>query len=350
MKREKKQKKIRLTSLPNSTYIFIIMFVFLSLAVKNFFTAANLSNLILQATPLIIISVGMSLVIMSGELDLSVGGIISMSGVAAAMILRTGAHWAIAILGALGIGLVYGLFNGLVVHKMKVSAFIATFGSMGIAQSLANTLSGKRTVYWDPSPDNAAIDLMNQNIVALKLGSRTVDVLSLSVIPVVCIVIVALILSAFQKTVLGTYVYAVGHNQETARLAGINVNRVKIGIFVLSGLLAGVAGCLLMIRTECVQPTMGEGLEFYAVVASVLGGNVLTGGKGSIPGTIMGAFVIYAIRNAMVLAGFTTFAVMVATGLALIFGMMVNMTVESAVGKRKMNGNKGVAWGEGEVH
>ena len=329
MENQTRKRKIRLSSLPNSAYILIILFIFLSVMVPKFCTPANLSNLLLQASTLIIISVGMSLVIMSGDVDLSMGGVISMAGVIAAMSLRAGMHWLIAVGLSLMASAVYGMFNGIVVHKLKVPAFIATFGSMGIAQSLANTMSSKRTVYWEESASNRLINSMNQNLVELHLGSKAVDVISISAIPLVCIVIAALVILVFNKTSLKSHIYAIGHNEEIARLSGIHVDRLKIGLFVMSGVMAGVAGCLLMVRTSCVQPTMGDGMEFYAIVAAVLGGNMMRGGKGSIPGAIMGALVLYCIRNAMVLAGFTTFAVMVTIGFVLILGMLVNMAVEN---------------------
>lgn len=346
MESERKRKRIRLSSLPNSAYILLILFVFLSITVPKFCTATNLSNLLLQSSTLIVISVGMSLVIMSGDVDLSMGGVISLAGVIAAMGLRAGLHWIPALLLALAASGVYGLFNGIVVHKLKVPAFIATFGSMGIAQSLANTLSSKRTVYWEESPLNAVISAMNQNLFTLRIGPRSVDVISVSSIPLVCLVLAAVVILLYGKTSLKAHVYAIGHNEEIARLSGIHVDRLKIGLFGISGLLAGVAGCLLMVRTGCVQPTMGEGMEFYAIVAAVLGGNLMQGGRGSIPGAIMGALVLYCIRNAMVLAGFTTFAVMVTIGFVLILGMLVNMTMEfiSRRGERKtqkMSGNGG---------
>ncbi len=323
-------KRFKLSSLPNSIYIFIIVFVFFGMTIDKFWSPANISTLLLQASVLLTIAMGMSIVIMTGGIDLSVGGIISLSAVVAGTILKLGGHWMFAVLGALATGAAVGFINGIVVQKLKVDSFIATFGMANIAQSLANVISAKRTVYWDALPQNEMIKTLSGDIFSKQLGyyNLAADVISLSYISLICIVVMIVMNVAFKKTRLGSYVYAIGANQETARLAGIKTNAWRIGVFMLSGLLGAVAGVMLLLRTQSVQPTLGDGLEFYAVVAAVLGGNALEGGKGSVMGAILGAFVLYSIRAALSLEGISTFWVMVTIGGVLIVGMIINGLVD----------------------
>ena len=142
------------------------------------------------------------------------------------------------------------------------------------------------------------------------------------------IFIIAVVLLLFYRTTLGSNTYALGANEETARLAGISPNRWKTGIYVGAGFLAAIAGMVLMIRTNSLQPMIGENLEFQAVVAAVLGGNSLKGGKGSIPGAILGALTLFTVRNAMSLSGVNTSVVMVVIGCTLIVGMVINEVVQ----------------------
>ncbi len=317
-------------SLPNSSYIFLIVFLFFGITVEKFWSPGNLSTLLLQASVLLTIAMGMAIVIMSGGVDLSVGGTISLSAVVAGTILKFGGHWILALLGAFATGIVIGFLNGIVIQKMKVVPFITTFGMANIAQSLANVISQKRTVYWDQLAQNEIIKTLSGNIFSKQLGSYdlAVDVISISYISLVSILVMIAINVAFKKTRLGVYVYAIGKDQESARLSGIKTDAWVTGVYMLSGFLASIAGVMLLIRTQSVQPTLGEGLEFYAVVSAVLGGNSLKGGKGSIGGAILGAFVLYTIRSALTLEGVSTFWVLVTIGSVLIVGMVINNLVD----------------------
>ena len=163
-------------------------------------------------------------------------------------------------------------------------------------------------------------------MISLQIGPTTkaVDMLQISYSLVICVFLVIVFNLLFRKTRLRTYIYAIGDNQNTARLAGIHVEGWRILAFSLSGTLAGIAGYLLLLRTQSVQPTIGDSMEFYAVVAAVLGGNSLKGGKGSVPGAICGALVLYSIRSALSLSGISTFWVQITVGCVLILGLMLN--------------------------
>lgn len=332
-----KKRKFKFSSLPNSLYVLAIVFILSSVLVKNFFSPGNLSNLILQSSILMLLSFGMSLVIMTGGVDLSVGGILSLTGVTMALLLKNGNNAIVAILVGLLVGILFGILNGFLVAKVKIAPFISTFAMMGIAQSLANVFAGSRTVYWDEMPQNELMDKLGGNLFQISFGSEAKNVLSIPFIVVITTICLAAVIIIFKKTSFGNYIYAVGENEEVARLSGIKTVSFKILVFAISGFLAAVAGLMIIIRTECMQPTLGSGYEFQAVVASVIGGNSLRGGKGSLTGTILGALALFSVRSALTLEGISTSVVMIVIGAVLILGMVMNEFVNKLDDKRLLS-------------
>ena len=332
----KRKINIRLSDFPNSTYVFIVAFVLAAKIVPNFFTPGNITTMLTQACVMMILSTAMSMCLMMGCIDLSLGGMVSMTGVIIAILLKNGVHAGIAILAGIVSGTAFGMFNGFVVTKMKVPPFIATFGASGIAQSIANTISQERTISWEQGSHVKLVNLLGSNILTVYFGPRPAQILSISALLLITVIIIAIVLVLFKKTTLGSNVYALGANEETARLSGIDNVKWKVGIYALSGFLASLAGMIVMIRTNSLQPTVGDGLEFQAVVAAVLGGNSMKGGKGSVPGAVLGALTLYTVRNAMSLWGIDTSVVMVVIGCILVFGMMLNQVVNSLAEKRKL--------------
>jgi len=207
---------------------------------------------------------------------------------------------------------------------MKVPPFIATFGSMGIAQSIANTLSGKRTIYWEEGSHSAILDFLGGNVIRMQFGAEASTIFYVPFLVVLTALVVGIVIFLFKRTVFGTYTYAIGENEETARLSGIATRTWTVLLYVVSGILASVAALLVLIRTNSMQPTSGEWLEFQAVVAAVLGGNALEGGKGSLYGAIFGALTLYVVRSALSLKGIDTSATMVVIGGVLVVGMILN--------------------------
>lgn len=335
----KKKLSIRFNNLPNSTYVFIVAFVLASVIVPNFLTPGNLTTMLTQACVMMILSTAMSMCLMMGCIDLSLGGMVSMTGVIIAILLKNGVHAGIAILAGILSGTAFGMFNGFVVTKMKVPPFIATFGASGIAQSIANTISQERTISWEQGGHVKLINMLGSNILTVYFGPRPAQILAVSALLVITVIILAIVLVLFKKTTLGSNLYALGANEETARLSGIDNVKWKVGIYALSGFLASLAGMIVMIRTNSLQPTVGDGLEFQAVVAAVLGGNSMKGGKGSVPGAILGALTLYTVRNAMSLWGIDTSVVMVVIGCILVFGMILNQAVNSLAEKQKLYRN-----------
>jgi len=316
--------RLRLSDLPNSVFAFLLVFILASIWVPRFFSPGNLSTLLLQASILIILSIAMSLVVISGGIDLSMGGVLSMCGVIMALCLRSGMHVLAAIFVGIASGAAFGLLNGLFVTRMKVPPFIATFGSMGIAQSIANTLSGKRTIYWEEGSHNAILEFLGGNVIRIQFGTEASTIFYVPFLVLLTAVVVGVVIFIFKRTVLGAYTYAIGENEETARLCGIATRTWTMLLYVISGMLASLAALLVLIRTNSMQPTSGEWLEFQAVVAAVLGGNALEGGKGSLYGAIFGALTLYTVRSALSLKGIDTSATMVVIGAVLIVGMILN--------------------------
>ena len=336
--------RFRLSNLPGSVFVFIFVFCIASFWVPRFFSPGNLSTLLLQASILMILSTGMALSLICGNIDLSMGGNLSMCGVIIALCLNRGMH----ALPAIGIGMVcgalFGFLNGIFVTKMKVPSFIATFGSMGIAQSIANTLSERRTLYWDAGPQTRILNFLGGDILRIEFGSQASMILTVPFLVLLTICVLAFVIFVFKKTVLGSYIYAIGENEETARLCGIDTTKWKISVFMISGALASIAALLVLIRTNSMQPTSGDGLEFQAVVAAVLGGNSLKGGKGDLYGALFGALTLYTVRSSLTLAGIDTSVTMIVIGAVLVVGMILN---ELAVRhEKKLLGRPAELYGE----
>lgn len=312
------------TRIPEATWIFLIVFLIASVVVPNFFSVGNLSTLLLQVCTLTLLSVAMGLTLMMGSIDLSMGGVVSMSGVIMAYIMSAGISAWLALPVGLLLGLAFGFLNGILVTKLKVPAFIATFGSMGIAQSIANTVSQERTISWVASEKTSLITFLGSKALVVQMGEGASNALSISNLLIITVIAVAIVWIVFSRTTLGSNIYALGANQETARLSGIDVMKWRIIVFMISGLLASLGGIVVMVRSNSVQPTIGANMEFQACVAAVLGGNIMEGGRGSVPGAVLGALTLYTIRSAMSLLGIDTSWVQVTIGVVLVIGMIIN--------------------------
>lgn len=320
--------------IPEATWIFLIVFILASVLMPNFFSVGNLSTMLLQACTLTLLSVAMALTLMMGSIDLSMGGVVSMSGVIMANMMSVGLSAWVALATGLLLGLVFGLFNGVLVTKLRIPPFIATFGSMGIAQSIANTISQERTVTWVTGEKTSLISFLGSKALVIKMGEGASNTLTISNLLIITAIAVAAVWFMFSRTTLGSNIYALGANQETARLSGINVTKWRIIVFMISGLLASLGGIVVMVRSNSVQPTIGANLEFQACVAAVLGGNIMTGGRGSVPGAVFGALTLYTIRSAMSLLGIDTSWVQVAIGIVLVIGMIINNFVTQRENRR----------------
>ena len=265
--------------------VIVIIGLILSFLSPVFLTPNNLRTVLLEISTNTYIALGMTLVMILGGIDLSVGSIVAMSGTLTVgfMALNHQPMWLAAILG-LGMGAAIGLINGLVVAFFKIPSFIVTLGMLNVARGVAYVYSGGRSTR-----------MMNPAFTGV--GSGYLWVLPLPVLYMVALIVIFVV--ALNLTKFGTYVYAIGGNRESARLSGVPIKKVEIATFIISGVLAAFAGLVLSARMFSGQPSVGIGYELDAIAACVLGGVSMAGGIGRISGTIFGAIVIGIISNGL---------------------------------------------------
>lgn len=304
----------------NKMLIILILMVALMSTLSNvFFTSENLLNIIEQISINLILAAGMTFVIISGGIDLSVGAILAAGGVVAASIVKSGGSPWMAVIAAVLVGAVLGLINGLPIAKLAVPPFIITLAMMTIARGIAY-------VYVDGQP------IVGLPESFLKIDQGTFLSISNSIWIMVIVLIVSQILLRYTK--LGRYVYYVGGNEEAARVSGINVSRIKIFVYTLSGLLSGIAGVILTSRINSGQPQAGLSYELDAIAAVIIGGTSLNGGTGAISGTIVGAAIIGVINNGLNLLNVSSFYQMIIKGLVIAAAVILDIRTNQ---KKKSN-------------
>jgi ribose/xylose/arabinose/galactoside ABC-type transport system permease subunit len=291
--------------------ILLAIALFLSIISPVFLTFNNLLNVVRQISINGIIAVGMTFVIIIGGIDLSVGSIVAVAGVIAGSILSTNpSNVFYAVFAAIVASAIFGLLNGLLVSKFNIAAFVATLATMTIARGFA-------LVYTNGKP----YVLASKSFSTLGQGY-----LGAIPVPVVILVIVVAIMSIMLNfTKFGRYVYALGGNENATKVSGINVSRVKTWVFVVNGALAGLAGVILASRINSGQPAIGTGFELDAIAAVVIGGTSLTGGVGTISGTIIGSLIIGIINNGLNLLNVSSYYQQIVKGLIIAIAVIVDM-------------------------
>ncbi|NPV65862.1 MAG: ABC transporter permease [Anaerolineae bacterium] len=291
--------------------ILLTLVVFFSLASDRFLQSRNLVNILVQNAPVIVMAVGMTMAMLVGGIDLSVGSVAALAGaISAGLIVRDGLSVYAGMLVGLVVGLAIGLLNGVLVVYGKLPPFVATLATMGIARGLT-------LVYTEGRPISGMGDAYT------FWGSGVVAEVPVPVI--VWLVIVALAYLLLTQTRFGLHVYAIGGGEETARLAGVAVNRVKLLTYGISGLLAGLAGLLLTARLWSAQPQVAVGFELNAIAAAVLGGVSLFGGVGSVLGAVVGALIVGVLGNGMNLLRVASYPQQVIQGIVLVLAVAVDM-------------------------
>jgi ribose transport system permease protein len=306
---EEQRTPISLGRESGSVLVLLIFVAALILTTSDFLTLTNLDNLVRQVTVFAILSVGELFVILTAGIDLSVGSILGLSGGVTALLLTSGVSIPLAILVGLGVGLGVGLINGLLVTRLMLPPFIATLGMLGVARGLVLLLTGAKTIA--PLPD--AFDAIANGFV---LGLP-----SLFWILIIVTIIAAFVLG---RTIFGRYVYAVGSNAESSRLSGVPVNFVLLGVYAISGLLAGFAGILTASRLGAGIPTAGTGYELQAIAGAVIGGASLSGAKGRAIGAVLGAVIMALLANGGNLLGIDPFYLQIAIGLLIIMAVYLD--------------------------
>lgn len=288
--------------------LFIIVVTF-SLLSPVFWTLPNLLNILQQSSINAIIALGMTLVIISGGIDLSVGPTAALSAVLGATLMVAGVPVPLAVMATLGVGALCGVFSGTLVAYAGLQPFIVTLGGLSLFRALALIFTNGNPVFGIPM---AFRNLINSTV----FGVPT---------PIMVVVVIAVFLwVVMNKTPLGEYILAVGGNEEAARVAGVPVKRTKVTVFVISGVLASLAALILIARLGAAEPTIGNLWELDAIAAAAIGGASLMGGKGSIIGTLIGAVILGALRNGLTLLNIQAFYQLLATGLIIIIAMLID--------------------------
>ncbi|MDF2613343.1 MAG: rbsC [Clostridia bacterium] len=279
----------------------------------SFLSMSNILNVFRQTSINAIIAAGMTFIILTGGIDLSVGSVLGLAGAIAASMVTGGQNIVVVLLAAILIGAAIGAVSGIVISKGKVQAFIATLAMMTLAR-------GYTLVYTDGKP--IGVEEAKSAEVFASIGSGY-----LFGIPIpIYITALVFIMSYYilKHTRFGRYVYAMGGNEEATKLSGINVDRVKIYVYALSGALAALAGIIVTARLSSAQPQAGSGYELDAIAAVVLGGTSLAGGIGSIFGTIVGALIIGILNNALNLMNVSSYYQLLAKGLVILIAVLLD--------------------------
>jgi len=304
----------------NTMRQWVLVFVMIAIGVvwtilsPNFLTVDNLMNVVRQASYTAIASIGMTMVIIIGEIDLSAGSLIAASGLVAAFFFKTTGSSVIAIVMAILVGAGVGLCNGILCAKGKLPGFIATLASMTILRALGYIITGG-----DP------ISVQDKAFTAIgtgHLGPVPIPV----IIMIVCIIFGSVLLN---KTRFGRYVYAVGGNAETSKWSGLRVDSIKIKVFLLMGILTSIAGVIVAARLGSGQPSAGQNFEMDCITAAVVGGTSMAGGKGKLFGTIVGVLLLTILVNGMTLIDVNSYWQQVIKGIIIVVSVLLDTRSKS---------------------
>jgi ribose/xylose/arabinose/galactoside ABC-type transport system permease subunit len=289
--------------IPGNIYAVVFLLFVFRFTSDEFLNLSNLLNIVQQGSILAIVSIGSFLAIVSHGIDLSLGAIVGLAGIVAALAMEAGLGVGPACLLALSVGAIFGGVSGFVIARTYINPFIVTLGMMGIGEGLALVLGKGATV----SAGNPIFKFF---------GGGNIGLLPVAaLIAMGCYFLFSFIL---KRTALGTHIYAIGGNEEAAVLSGINAHRIKLVVYSFNGLLAGLAGIVMASRLGAANPSQGIGIEFDGIAAAVVGGASLAGGKGSIWGALGGAVIIAILRNGLNMAGLPMALQMVILGLIIV--------------------------------
>jgi len=290
-------------------FVLIALCVILSIVAPRFLTLRNVTNVVRQFSVIAIMSVGMTYVIITAGIDLSVGSIIALSGCMTAWFLVEGYPIWLSVLIGLALGALTGIVNGLLIVKVRLAPFIATLGTMGIARGLVLAL----TMGYPIQPFPEAFEVIGRGY----LGPIPIPVVIMTVVVIAGHIFLS-------RTTIGRYIYYVGSNPTAARLSGLNVGRILILVYTVAGLLSGLAAVVLVSRLTSAQSNMGTGWELDAIAAVVIGGTSLAGGEGSVLGSLIGAALMGVIKNALILLGVNVYWQSVVIGIVIVLAVALD--------------------------
>jgi ribose transport system permease protein len=293
--------------------ILLAMMAFLTVYTDTFLTSTNIFNILRAFSWIAISAFGQCMVIITAGIELSVGSVMALSGLASAMLLVAGVSVPLAVLGGLVTGLIVGMLNGLMITKGKLPPFIATLGTLLMARGLCYGLTGGWPVRELPQSFR-------------NLGQYDIPIAGVGVpLPLIFMLILGVIMSLFlTRTTWGYRIYAVGGNETATGLSGINTGRVKLMVYSLCGLLTAIGGILMTARLGVAAPTAAQGYELDVIAAAVVGGTSLAGGEGTILGVLIGAFIMQVLRNGLVLVGVSAFWLQAVQGFVIVVAIMLD--------------------------
>ena len=314
-----KSYRLRLSKYQSLIALFILCLV-LSLLSDKFLTVTNGWNVLRQISVNVCIATGMTLVVLTAGIDLSVGSVLALCGAVTAGLLKYGIELPASnlyigftllggVLAGILAGTVLGFFNGWTITKFKVPAFVATLAMLTIARGL--------TMLWT---GGFPISALGGKFAVIGTGWF----LGISLPVWISGIIVLLAVVITQKTKLGRYIYAIGGNESAARLSGININKVKITVYAIAGALAAIGGIIVTSRLDSAQPNAGVSYELDAIAAVVIGGTSLSGGRGTVLGTVLGAVIIGVLNNGLVLLNVSPFWQQVVKGLVILIAVIID--------------------------
>jgi len=309
------------------TYVaLLLVFAFFAIMAPNFLSVDNAVLISKHVAINAFLAIGMTFVIITGGIDLSVGSVVGLCGMVAGYLvlhgIDLGLGWSIQfntieiVLLVCVVGMFVGWINGMLVTKLNVAPFIATLGTLYVARGAALLLSEGRTFpNLNGNPDYGSASFP-------WIGTGTIFGLPVMIWTLIIVTLIAIYIS--RRTPLGRHIYATGGNERGAALSGVRVNRTKLFVYMFSGLMAAIVGIIIASQLRASHPATGEFFELNAIAAAVLGGTAMAGGRGRIWGTIVGAFVIGVLADGMIMMGVSSFWQMVITGLVIIAAVVVD--------------------------
>ena len=297
----------------------VILFIVFSLASPYFFTFSNVVGILVSTAVNGLLAIGVTFIIITSGIDLSVGTVMTLSSVMAAVVVKKlGLPVPLGIVAAILTGTLAGILNGLMISKLKLPPFIATLGMLNVAKGLSLVITDLSPIYFPLETGWSSI-AMGSILGAIIPGF---DIPNAVLIMFGSALVAGLILS---KTVVGRYTFAIGSNEEAARLSGLNVDFWKTFIYGLGGFFVGIAGVVIAARLNSAQPALGQGYELDAIAAAVIGGVSLSGGEGSMLGTIIGAFIISTLTNGLRILSVPQEWQIVVTGLIILLSVVLDI-------------------------
>ncbi|MEA5017078.1 MAG: ABC transporter permease [Candidatus Limiplasma sp.] len=293
--------------------IILIFTVACRLAGKDFLTVVNIQNIIKQSSVIAVTAIGASLVILTGGIDLSVGSVVAFVGIACGMMLKSGAAIPVVVCVALLIGAGFGLVSGSLISYGKVPAFIATLGMMNVGRGLALLINEGKPISGLSSDLKM---LMNYKLAGIPI----------SIVYVFVLYILIIVLMSYTR--FGRHVYALGGNPSAAKLAGISIRRVEMTCYILAGVLSAVGGIMLLSRLSYADPNAGTGYEMNAIASAVIGGISLSGGRGKLANTLVGALILGALTSGLQILNISTYWQTIITGVVIIAAVYADKSKE----------------------